>query len=78
MQIKLSNREECIDVISTLIIGDSTDYSVIYKTKYGDIRAEEVDTIVDDRNLLKTIAILETMINNNEYIEFNIEIKGKI
>jgi len=75
MQIHLPDGEEYIDVISTLMIGDSNDYSIIYKTECGDIRTEEVDDIVDSRNLLRTIAILEDMIKNNDYIKLNITIK---
>jgi len=75
MQIHIPDTEEYIDVISTTIVGDSNNYTITYKTKCGDKSVEQIDTVVDSRNLLQTIAILENMINNNKYIKFDITIK---
>lgn len=75
MQIKLPDIEEYIDVISTTIVGDSKDYSIIYETRYRYINAEEIDDVVDSGNLHQTIAVLETMIKNNQYVKFDIIIK---
>lgn len=75
MQIKLPDTEEYIDVISTTIVGDSKDYSIVYETRYRYINAEEIDDVVDSGNLHQTIALLETMIKNNQYVKFDIIIK---
>ena len=75
MQIHVPDTNEYIDVISTSIVGDSKDYSIIYKTEYGDKNVGQVDDVVDSRNLLRSMVILENMIKNNNYIKFDITIK---
>lgn len=75
MQIKLPDMEEYIDVTSTIIVGDSKDYTIMYKTECGDVLTQEVEDIADSRTLLRTIAVLETMIKNNQYVKFDIIIK---
>lgn len=75
MQIKLPDIEaDYIDVISTSIVGDSSNYNIVYKTKHGDISIEEVEDITDTRNLVGTVVNLEDMIKNNKYVKFDIEI----
>ena len=75
MQIKISNTEEYVDVVSTTIIGDSNNYTIVYETKHRYVNAEEIEDVVDSGNLHRTLVVLENMIKNNKYIKFDIVLK---